>query len=113
VIGGARKGDCSFGFWIAAGLIAVLVAITGGQPRVMAIERGSELRSGPLEQGHRLSSTHSTDISMAFHIIADTELIPNHLFAAANLIYTADIAKALGEDRESASEFDATAVLAQ
>ena len=90
-----------------------LVAITVGQPRVMAIERGSALRSGPLEQGHRLNSTHSTDISTAFRIIADTELIPNHLFAAANLIYTADIAKAPGEDRESASEFDATAVLAQ
>ncbi|MFU0507874.1 NUDIX hydrolase [Pseudaminobacter sp. NGMCC 1.201702] len=38
---------------IAAELIAVLVAVTIGQPRVMTIERGQSLPSGPFELGHR------------------------------------------------------------
>jgi hypothetical protein len=38
---------------IAADLIAVLVAVTDEQPRVMTIEGGSALPSGPFEQGHR------------------------------------------------------------
>jgi hypothetical protein len=38
---------------IAAELIAVLVAVTSGQPRVITIERGQSLPSGPFELGHR------------------------------------------------------------
>lgn len=38
---------------IAAELIAVLVAVTSGQPRVMSIENGKALPSGPFELGHR------------------------------------------------------------
>ncbi|MDX8498024.1 hypothetical protein RFM99_06295 [Mesorhizobium sp. VK4C] len=38
---------------IAAELIAVLVAVTNGQPRVMTIDSGKALPSGPFELGHR------------------------------------------------------------
>ncbi|TPI56069.1 hypothetical protein FJ420_28635 [Mesorhizobium sp. B3-1-3] len=38
---------------IAAELIAVLVAVTTGQPRVMTVENGKALPSGPFELGHR------------------------------------------------------------
>jgi hypothetical protein len=38
---------------IAAELIAVLVAVTTGQPRVMTIRQGNALPSGPFELGHR------------------------------------------------------------
>jgi hypothetical protein len=38
---------------IAADLIAVLVAVTDGEPRVLTIEAGSALPAGPLEPGHR------------------------------------------------------------
>ncbi len=38
---------------IQAELIAVLVAVTDGAPRVLTIENGSALPSGPLETGHR------------------------------------------------------------
>lgn len=38
---------------IAAELIAVLVAVTIGEPRVMTIESGQSLPSGPFELGHR------------------------------------------------------------
>ncbi len=36
-----------------AELIAVLVAVTGGDPRVMTIRSGDALPSGPFEMGHR------------------------------------------------------------
>ncbi|MDP9810786.1 hypothetical protein J2W42_003649 [Rhizobium tibeticum] len=36
-----------------AELIAVLVAVTGGEPRVMTIRSGDALPSGPFEMGHR------------------------------------------------------------
>ncbi|MDX8525918.1 hypothetical protein RFM68_15530 [Mesorhizobium sp. MSK_1335] len=38
---------------ITAELIAVLVAVTTGQPRVMTVENGKALPSGPFELGHR------------------------------------------------------------
>ncbi|MGX5850567.1 NUDIX hydrolase [Mesorhizobium sp. PL10] len=38
---------------LAAELIAVLVAVTSGQPRVMTIQNGKALPSGPFELGHR------------------------------------------------------------
>jgi len=47
---GPRAGsDLSF----SADLIAVLVAVTGGEPRVLTIEEGRALPSGPFESGHR------------------------------------------------------------
>ena len=38
---------------VAAELIAVIVAVTEGQPRVLTIEAGGALPSGPFEFGHR------------------------------------------------------------
>lgn len=38
---------------ITAELTAVIVAVTGGQPRVLTIEHGEALPSGPFEPGHR------------------------------------------------------------
>jgi hypothetical protein len=38
---------------VAAELTAVIVAVTNGQPRVLTIERGQALPSGPFEPGHR------------------------------------------------------------
>ena len=38
---------------VAAELTAVIVAVTAGQPRVLTIERGQALPSGPFEPGHR------------------------------------------------------------
>ena len=38
---------------IAAELTAVIVAVTDGEPRVLTIDRGEALPSGPFEPGHR------------------------------------------------------------
>lgn len=38
---------------VAVDLIAVLVAVTGGEPRVMTLDGGSALPSGPFELAHR------------------------------------------------------------
>jgi hypothetical protein len=38
---------------IAADLIAVLVAVTEGEPRVMTVDDGNTLPAGPFEPGHR------------------------------------------------------------
>jgi hypothetical protein len=38
---------------VAAELTAVIVAVTDGQPRVLTIEHGQALPSGPFEPGHR------------------------------------------------------------
>ena len=38
---------------VAADLIAVLVAVTEGEPRVMTVSGGNALPSGPFEPGHR------------------------------------------------------------
>lgn len=38
---------------VDAELIAVVVAVTGGAPRVLTIDRGRALPSGPFESGHR------------------------------------------------------------
>ena len=39
--------------FVAAELIAVIAAVTEGQPRVLTIEQGGALPSGPFEFGHR------------------------------------------------------------
>src|SRR3954469_1131702 len=38
---------------VAAELIAVIVAVTNGQPRVLTIDKGEALPSGPFEAAHR------------------------------------------------------------
>ena len=43
------------------------------------------------------SGALTTDLSSTFRLIADTELIPNRLFAAANLIYQPDVSKVDGD----------------
>jgi len=58
------------------------------------------------------SGLPTVDFSDTFRIAADTELIPNHLFAAANLIYAPEIGKPQGEDWGRSSEIGATAALA-
>lgn len=58
------------------------------------------------------SGLPTVDFSDTFRIAADTELIPNHLFAAANLIYAPEIGKPQGEDWGPSSEIGATAALA-
>lgn len=42
---------------VQAELIAVLAAVTEGEPRVLTIANGSALPSGPLEEGHRSLQT--------------------------------------------------------
>ncbi len=42
---------------VEANLIAVLVAVTNGQPRVMTVQSGDALPSGPFEQDHRSLQT--------------------------------------------------------
>jgi hypothetical protein len=56
--------------------------------------------------------TRTTDFSATFRIAVDTEIVPNHVFAAVNLIYTPEIARSPGESWERASQFGATAALA-
>jgi hypothetical protein len=58
------------------------------------------------------AGTHTTDFSSEFRIIADTEVIPNHVFAAVNLVYTPEIAQARGVNWQPASQIGATAALA-
>jgi Putative MetA-pathway of phenol degradation len=56
--------------------------------------------------------TRTATFSSAFGIVADTEIIANRLYAAANLVYTPEIGKPQGGDWERASEIDASAALA-
>jgi hypothetical protein len=56
--------------------------------------------------------THTTDFSSTFRLAADTELVPNHVFAAINLLYTPEIARSPGEDWERSSQLGASAALA-
>jgi len=49
---GTQSGEAS-GHAVAADLIAVLVAVTGGQPRVMTVQNGSTLPSGPFAHNDR------------------------------------------------------------
>jgi len=53
-----------------------------------------------------------TDLSTTFRAIADTELIANRLYAAANLIYTPDYARSPGESWEATSTLGASVGLA-
>ena len=56
------------------------------------------------------SGAPTTDLSSTFKLVADTELIPNRLFAAANLIYQPDVSKIDGDvnwDRTSSAAISA------
>lgn len=52
------------------------------------------------------------DFSTTFKIVADTEIIPNRFYAAANLIYAPEIAQSPGEDWQRFSTLGATTALA-
>lgn len=49
----AQRADPQLEHPIAADLIAVLVAVTEGEPRVMTVREGNALPAGPFEPGHR------------------------------------------------------------
>ena len=53
-----------------------------------------------------------TDYSTAFRAVLDTELVPNRLYAAANLIYAPDIAQSPGQPWMKSSTLGATSGLA-
>ncbi len=57
--------------------------------------------------------TQTQDYSTEFRIVADTELIPNRLFAAFNLIYTPETAKGAGDPSwQNSSGFGLSTALA-
>lgn len=59
------------------------------------------------------SGVNSTSFSMETRLAADTELIPNMLYAAANLIYAPEVDRAPGDPNWSRSSgFGATAAMA-
>jgi hypothetical protein len=51
--GAAKRAGAQFEHPIAADLIAVLAAVTEGEPRVLTVAEGSALPAGPFEPGHR------------------------------------------------------------
>jgi len=55
---------------------------------------------------------HVTDFSTTLRAIADTELVPNRLYGALNLIYTPDVARSPGAPWEPTSTLGASAALA-
>jgi hypothetical protein len=60
-----------------------------------------------------VSGALTRDFSTTFKLVADTELIPNRLYAAANLIYTPGIAREYGAtDWQQSSELGMTAAVA-
>ncbi len=60
-----------------------------------------------------VSGVLTRDFSTTFKLVADTELIPNRLYAAANLIYSPGIAREFGAtDWQQSSELGMTAAVA-
>jgi hypothetical protein len=60
-----------------------------------------------------VSGALTRDFSTTFKLVADTELIPNRLYAAANLIYTPDFVREYGAtDWQQSSELGMTAAVA-
>lgn len=53
-----------------------------------------------------------TDFSTTFRAVVDTELVPNRLYGAANLIYAPDIAQSPGQPWERSSSWGVTSGLA-
>jgi hypothetical protein len=64
---------------VAAELIAVLVTVTDGEPRVLTIESGTALPSGPFEFGHR---------SLQTSLRAWVELQTHHPLGYVEQLYT-------------------------
>ena len=59
-----------------------------------------------------VSGASTRDFSTTFKLVADTELIPNRLYAAANLIYTPDFVREYGAtDWQQSSELGMTAAV--
>jgi hypothetical protein len=59
------------------------------------------------------SGQFTRDVSSAFKMIADTELVANRLYGAVNVIYTPEVGKATGDvDWQRSSTFGATGALA-
>jgi len=79
---------------VAVDLIAVLVAVIAGEPRVMTVKAGAALPSGPFELGHR---------SLQFGLRAWVEEQTHHPLGYVEQLYTfAD------RDREGADSDDRT-----
>lgn len=64
---------------VAAELIAVIVAVTDGEPRVLTVESGRALPSGPFESGHR---------SLQASLRAWVELQTRHTLGYVEQLYT-------------------------
>lgn len=79
------------GFGIAADLIAVLVAVTNGDPRVLTLQDARALPSGPFELEHR---------SLQFGLRAWVERQTHHPLGYVEQLYTfADRDRGLGSDQ--------------
>ena len=75
----------------SADLIAVLVAVTAGEPRILTLQDGGALPSGPFEAGHR---------SLQSGLRAWVEQQTRHPLGYVEQLYTfADQDRAAGQDR--------------
>ena len=75
----------------SADLVAVLVAVTAGEPRILALQDGQALPSGPFEPGHR---------SLQSGLRAWVEQQTRHPLGYVEQLYTfADQDRAAGQDR--------------
>ncbi|MBV8616387.1 MAG: hypothetical protein JOY66_21815, partial [Acetobacteraceae bacterium] len=80
---------------VSAELIAVLVAVTAARPRVLAIQDGRALPSGPFELGHR---------SLQSGLRAWVEQQTHHPLGYVEQLYTfADRDRARGDGRQAIS----------
>src|SRR5579872_2359783 len=80
---------------VAAELIAVIVAVTGGQPRVLTIDKGRALPSGPFESNER-----SLQASLRIWVERQT----HHPLGYMEQLYTfADPGRTGGSDRRIVS----------
>ncbi|HLH12936.1 MAG TPA: hypothetical protein VKV77_13815 [Methylovirgula sp.] len=83
--------ETSPGHGIAADLIAVLVAVTGGEPRVLTLQDARALPSGPFELAHR---------SLQSGLRAWVERQTHHPLGYVEQLYTfADRDRGLGSDQ--------------
>jgi hypothetical protein len=89
--GGAEAGPSAAGHGIAADLIAVLVAVTAGEPRVLTLQDARALPSGPFELAHR---------SLQSGLRAWVERQTHHPLGYVEQLYTfADRDRGIGPDQ--------------